>query len=51
MTREDDALASFEKAVSLDPDVPEALTNCAHLRWTCKGDYAGAARDLARSTR
>ena len=49
LKREDEALASFERAISINPDLVEALTNGAHLRWTLKGDYAAAVRDLTRS--
>ena len=49
MKRDDDALASFERAVNVNPDLAEALTNCAHLRWTLKGDYAAAVKALTHS--
>jgi protein O-GlcNAc transferase len=46
LKRSRDALASFDKAVELKPDLAGALCSRAHLRWTERGDYAGAAADL-----
>lgn len=43
-----EALASFDRSLSLDPDDAHALAAAAHLRERA-GDLDGAARDAARS--
>jgi protein O-GlcNAc transferase len=46
LKRNAEALADFEKALTLDPSLAEALVNRATLRWTQEGDQAGAVADL-----
>lgn len=47
--RHRDALVNFDNAVELKPDLADALTNRAYLRWSEHGDYAGAISDLRHS--
>ena len=46
LKRPSEALADFEKALTLDPGLADALTNRATIRWTQGHDQAGAAADL-----
>ncbi len=41
-----DAIASFDKALQLKPDLADALANRAYLRWSERGDSAGAISDF-----
>jgi predicted O-linked N-acetylglucosamine transferase (SPINDLY family) len=44
----DKALQSYDRALTIQPDMPEALASRASCLWTRKSDVAGAIADLER---